>query len=100
MIVNNIDKAVLSIQSDLTPNVRKSIVIEYQEDDDNWIKYYMYYTRHGEIDIDTHNIKRMTTLEAVKEEMMAINEEFGEFDYLRVTDMEGYEREFAHVKIS
>lgn len=100
MIVNNIDKAVLSIKSDLTPDVRKAIILEYQEDDDNWIKYTMYYTRHSEIDIDTHSIKHLATLEAVKEEMMAINEEFGEFDYLRVIDMEGNEREFAHVKIS
>lgn len=96
MMIYNVNKAIKKIVSNDVPDVHKRIVIEYQEDDDNWIRYSMFYTRDGEIDVDEYNIKTMKSLEEVKQEMMAINEEYGEFDYLRVND----DREFQNVTIS
>lgn len=79
IIINHIDRVRKYVKND--SQNRMMIAIDYNEENNNWERYQIYYNRNMEFS-EPFNYKVLHTLEQVGEEMDDIREFFGEIDYI------------------
>ena len=81
IIINHIDRVRKYVKNNSDKNNRMMIAIDYDDLNDNWEFYKIYYNRNMEFS-EPFDFKTLHTLEEVREEMELIREYHGEINYL------------------